>query len=138
MITRKKIEFINWYIKTKNATESAKRSGYSEKTAYSQGQRLLKNDEVAKELARRFKAIDEAMQLTDDNIVKKLWDEANTASRSSDRTQALAHLARIRGLMKDAAPQNIAVFSRFEKEVDGVTRRASAQGVEVKEDKKII
>jgi phage terminase small subunit len=34
------------YLSSGNATEAAKRAGYSEKTAYSQGQRLLKNVEV--------------------------------------------------------------------------------------------
>lgn len=40
------------YVNTGNATESAKKAGYAEKTAYSQGQRLLKNVEVQKELQR--------------------------------------------------------------------------------------
>lgn len=38
--------FIGFYWETRNATEAAKKAGYSEKTAYSIGQRLLKNVEV--------------------------------------------------------------------------------------------
>lgn len=38
--------FVTEYIKSGNATQSAIAAGYSEKTAYSQGSRLLKNDEV--------------------------------------------------------------------------------------------
>lgn len=38
-----------------NATQAAKKAGYSKKTAYSQGQRLLKNVEIAKALAEREK-----------------------------------------------------------------------------------
>ena len=39
--------FAYYYPRLKfNATESAKRAGYSQKTAYSQGQRLLKNVEI--------------------------------------------------------------------------------------------
>lgn len=38
------------YAKCGNATESAKKAGYAEKTAYSQGQRLLKNVEVKNRL----------------------------------------------------------------------------------------
>lgn len=38
-----------------NATETAKKAGYSKKTAYSQGQRLLKNVEVMKLIRAREK-----------------------------------------------------------------------------------
>ena len=38
--------FVTEYIKSGNATQAAILAGYSEKTAYSQGSRLLKNDEV--------------------------------------------------------------------------------------------
>jgi phage terminase small subunit len=39
-------QFCAHYIATGTATEAAKRAGYSEKTAYSIGQRLLKNVEI--------------------------------------------------------------------------------------------
>lgn len=38
--------FVSEYIKDMNATQAAIRAGYSQKTAYSQGQRLLKNVEI--------------------------------------------------------------------------------------------
>jgi phage terminase small subunit len=38
--------FVTEYIKSGNATQAAIAAGYSEKTAYSQGSRLLKNVEV--------------------------------------------------------------------------------------------
>ena len=38
--------FADEYIKDFNATKAAIRAGYSERSAYSQGQRLLKNDEI--------------------------------------------------------------------------------------------
>ena len=40
--------FVSEYIKDMNATQAAIRAGYSKKTAYSQGQRLLKNVEIKK------------------------------------------------------------------------------------------
>lgn len=42
----KQEQFVYEYIKDANATQAAIRAGYSERTAYSQGQRLLKNVEV--------------------------------------------------------------------------------------------
>jgi len=48
MMTEKQVKFISEYTKDFNATQAAIRAGYSPKTAYSIGQRLLKNVEVQK------------------------------------------------------------------------------------------
>lgn len=45
-MTEKQMRFCDEYLTDMNATQAAIRAGYSEKTAYSQGQRLLKNVEV--------------------------------------------------------------------------------------------
>ena len=45
-MTNKQIKFAHEYLIDTNATQAAIRAGYSEKTAYSQGQRMLKNVEV--------------------------------------------------------------------------------------------
>ena len=50
-LNEKQKAFCEYYASTFNATESAKRAGYSERTAYSQGQRLLKHVEIQKYLA---------------------------------------------------------------------------------------
>jgi len=44
--------FVVEYLKSRNATKAALRAGYSPKTAYSQGSRLLKHVEVAVEIAK--------------------------------------------------------------------------------------
>ena len=51
MLSTKQKKFIQAYMG--NATEAAKIAGYSEKTASSQGQRLLKNVEIKKAIAKR-------------------------------------------------------------------------------------
>jgi phage terminase small subunit len=51
-ITRKQQKFVNEYMADLNATQAAIRAGYSEKTAYSIGQRLLKNVEIRDEVER--------------------------------------------------------------------------------------
>ena len=56
----------------KNATQAAKNAGYSEKTAYSQGQRLLKNVEVQKKL-------DALKAQTAEELRNKMAFEASTA-----------------------------------------------------------
>lgn len=45
-LTRKQRLFVHEYIVDMNATQAAIRAGFSEKTAYSQGSRMLKNVEV--------------------------------------------------------------------------------------------
>lgn len=50
-LNEKQKAFCEYYASTFNATESAKKAGYSERTAYSIGQRLLKHVEAQKYLA---------------------------------------------------------------------------------------
>ena len=45
-LNEKQLRFANEYLIDLNATQAAIRSGYAERTAYSQGQRLLKHAEV--------------------------------------------------------------------------------------------
>jgi phage terminase small subunit len=45
-MNKKRQIFADYYIETVNATQSAIKAGYSKKTAYSQGLRLLKNVEI--------------------------------------------------------------------------------------------
>ena len=56
-MTHRQELFIQEYIKTGNATISAISAGYSKKTAYSIGQRLLKNVEVEKAINNLSKNI---------------------------------------------------------------------------------
>lgn len=57
-LTLKKKKFADYYIETGNATEAAKKAGYSEKTAYSIGQRLLKDVEASAYIAKRQAELD--------------------------------------------------------------------------------
>ena len=51
-----------------NATQAAIRAGYSEKSAYSQGARLLKHVEIRAELARRM----QTSKLEADDVIRAL------------------------------------------------------------------
>lgn len=46
-MTERQRRFADAYLESPNATRAAEAAGYSKKTAYSQGQRLLKNAEIA-------------------------------------------------------------------------------------------
>ena len=51
VLTPKQQAFVAQYLVDLNATQAAIRAGYSAKTAYSQGQRLLKHAEIQKAIA---------------------------------------------------------------------------------------
>lgn len=71
-LTEKQILFVEAYLANSNATEAAKKAGYSAKTAYSQGQRLLKNVEIQ---ARLQKRVEKAI-MSADEVLSQLADIA--------------------------------------------------------------
>jgi phage terminase small subunit len=68
-------KFVEFYVSTGNATESAKLAGYKEKTAYSMGGRLLKNVEVAKQINKRRGELEGKLQKRTEITREKLLDE---------------------------------------------------------------
>ena len=71
-LNAKQQRFVDEYLIDLNATQAAIRSGYSEKTAYSAGQRLLKNVEVQKYIAERKMDRVERTEITQDMVLKEL------------------------------------------------------------------
>jgi phage terminase small subunit len=71
-LSNKQLAFVEHYLQCWNATEAARLAGYSEKTAYSQGPRLLKNVEVASRVRAR---IDE-LKMSADELMVRLSDQA--------------------------------------------------------------
>lgn len=71
-MTEQQERFAVEYARCGNATQAAKNAGYSEATAYSQGQRLLKNVEIQK-------MIDEIKVQQSQELRHKMAREASTA-----------------------------------------------------------
>lgn len=71
-MTKQQERFAIEYAMSGNATQSAKNAGYSEATAYSQGQRLLKNVEVAEK-------IESVKTQMAEDLRKRMAKEASTA-----------------------------------------------------------
>lgn len=65
-------KFANEYLIDFNATQAAIRAGYSKKTAYSIGQRLLKNVEIQKYIQEQKKSSQERLEITRERIVEEL------------------------------------------------------------------
>lgn len=64
--------FAREYVKDYNATQAAIRAGYSEKTASSQGSRLLKNPKVLELIKENQKALVENSCLSEEKIIIEL------------------------------------------------------------------
>ena len=71
-LRNKQKAFVEAYLRSFNATQAAKDAGYSEKTAYSIGQRLLKNVEATALIQERLAA----MTMDTDEILIRLTDQA--------------------------------------------------------------
>lgn len=69
-MTPKQKAFADYYIQTGNASEAARRAGYSEKTAYSLGERALRNVEVSKYIAERMANQDKARVASADEVLQ--------------------------------------------------------------------
>lgn len=92
-LTQKRKRFADEYLIDLNATQAAIRAGYSEKTAYSQGQRLLKDVEVKKYIDRQMEQKDSEMIAGQDEVLKYL----TSVLRGESRTDGLVVVRTAKG-----------------------------------------
>jgi phage terminase small subunit len=64
--------FVQEYLVDLNATQAAIRAGYSQKSAHSQGERLLRNVEVKKEIEKRKKSRAELTDVKAHEVIREL------------------------------------------------------------------
>lgn len=70
--TDKQKRFIEEYLIDFNATQAAKRAGYSEKTAYSIGQELLTKPEIKAAIELKQSETSNSLQVTKESLIKDL------------------------------------------------------------------
>ena len=94
-LTPKKRMFAKEYLVDLNATQAAIRAGYSEKTAKSQGQRLLTDVDLQKLITQSMQKRSERVEVTSERVlaeiakvafsdVRKIFDESGALIRISD------------------------------------------------------
>ena len=96
MLTLKQRKFVEAY--TDNATAAALAAGYSPKTAYSQGQRLLKSVEIITAIKKReTKALKPLIAAREER--QKFWTQmmANPDAKDMDKLRASELLAKSEG-----------------------------------------
>lgn len=70
-------KFVHEYLVDLNASQAARRAGYSPKTADRQGGRLLKNVEIAKKISEAQKKQLKKIEVTAEWVIRRLAEEAN-------------------------------------------------------------
>ena len=95
-LNTKQLAFITAYLLNNSITESAKQAGYSDKTAHSQGSRLLKHAEVCAEIDRRRAESQKTADFTREQFLEEV---ARTISveKGAAKTAALRLYADILG-----------------------------------------
>ena len=76
-LTGKQKRFVEEYLVDLNATQAAIRAGYSEQTAYSIGQRLLKKVEVQEAIQQAQNKRSERTQITQDEVIRRLIENVD-------------------------------------------------------------
>jgi phage terminase small subunit len=84
--------FVEEYLVDLNATQAALRAGYSTKTAYSQGQRLLKHVEIKKKLRAVQDKRSENVGRTAEDVLADIIAVGNTALKAGNLKAALKSL----------------------------------------------
>jgi phage terminase small subunit len=71
-IHQRRTRFIKEYLIDQNATRAAIAAGYSEKTGYSQGQRLLKNVEIRSQIESENSKINQKLEVSVERVREEL------------------------------------------------------------------
>lgn len=86
------------YAASGNATKAAEAAGYSPRSAYSQGNRMLKNDEVQKRLRELAQEI-KSSKIASAEEVQTFWTDImrDAGEKTADRLKAASLLLRSQG-----------------------------------------
>ena len=99
MLSDKQERFAQAYILHRNATEAAKAAGYAARSAYNQGYRMLKNDEIVERIADLENELVTNIDVIDEIENQNTFAKANGHTNSA--IKALELLSRVRGAKSD-------------------------------------
>lgn len=106
-INSRQLAFINEYVKTLNATQSAISAGYSESGARVQGHRLLNTPHIRERIDKELKMRADECKVDTDLILTHLKELALDSNiLPKDRLKALDLLGRYRGMWNGDGEKN--------------------------------
>lgn len=103
-LTGKKKAFIAEYVKCRNACLAAKNAGYSKKTAYSSGPRLLQDPEIKKEIEKYEKKALKNVSYSVEKALSELdtaLSQALAMLKPSAAVSAIMAKAKLAGLLEN-------------------------------------
>ena len=98
-LNEKQEKFAQAYVLHRNATEAAKAAGYSDKSAYNQGYRLLQIDEVVERVHTLENELETNVNVLEE--IEKQYSYAATNGHTNSAIKALELLGRVRGANSD-------------------------------------
>ena len=99
MLSDKQERFAQAYILHRNATEAAKAAGYAPRSAYNQGYRMLKNDEIAERIADLENELETNIDVISE--IENQYTFAKANGHTNSAIKALELLSRVRGAKSD-------------------------------------
>ena len=99
MLSDKQERFAQAYVLHRNATEAAKAAGYSARSAYNQGYRMLKNDEIVERIANLENELETNIDVIDE--IENQYTFAKANGHTNSAIKALELLSRVRGSKSD-------------------------------------
>ena len=124
-LSEKRQSFVREYMIDNNATQAAKRAGYSEHTAYSQGHRLLKYAEIAKTISQIKTARVSALGFGKDDLINfRIETIRSPHTTHAQKERAAAFLDRIWGLYENKI--NVNLTGNLAEQMENARRRAAS------------
>ena len=130
-LTPRRARFVAEYVETGNATQAATVAGYSTRTAYSQGSRLLKSVEVQQAIETERQTLRARVELDQDQLVGELlslYKEARSNGAYSAAVRCLAQVAKMSGLDEPEPKPNPALARLYEALAERMPPRAKSLG----------
>ena len=121
-LNRQQMIFAEEWIKTGKIRESAITAGYSEKSAHTSGNRLLKNEKVLEYIRMRMRAQDKERVASADEVLAwltaamrgEIQDQFGLEASLADRIKAAQELMKRHAVAEQAESKNNRAGRRFE------------------------
>ena len=126
VVRAKRSRFAEEYIVDSNATQAAIRAGYSKRTAYSQGSRLLKDPDVRAGIKTEQERHAQRVDVQVDEIIAGLKTIAEDClAPAAARVSAWKALGEHKGMfatgVREVPPQVLSLLERLRRQSDGST-----------------
>lgn len=127
-LTPKQKAFADYYIECGNATEAAKKAGYSEKTAYRTGADNLKKPQILAYIAERTKPTEQKRIATADEVMEfltavmkgEIKDAFGLDASLSDRTAAAREIMKRHNVVGDNNKDALEKLDNVLEQIGGV------------------